>query len=178
MPAVPGPPTAARSRLRAWVTLVFFAGAIGLKALIQRVTQARVEVDGQTVGAIDRGLVVLLGIEQQDDEACADKLIDKLLAYRVFSDDLGKMNLSVQAVGGGILLVSQFTLAADTRKGLRPSFSCAAPPAAAEQLYRYALARLQGRHDQVACGMFGADMQVSLTNDGPVTFLLEQSGAH
>lgn len=148
-----------------------------MKALIQRVSHARVEVDGQTVGAIDRGLLVLLGVEQQDDEACADKLMDKLLAYRVFSDDQGKMNLSVRDVAGGILLVSQFTLAADTRKGLRPGFSSAAPPAAAERLYHYVLTRLRGQHEPVACGMFGADMQVSLTNDGPVTFLLEQSGA-
>ena len=144
-----------------------------MKALLQRVTQARVEVDGGCVGRIDAGLLVLLGLDKGDDRASADRMLDKLLAYRLFADDAGKMNCSVVDVGGGILLVSQFTLSADTRKGLRPSFSSALPPPEAEQLYRYTLDRLRERHAVVASGKFAADMQVSLTNDGPVTFLLE-----
>ncbi len=144
-----------------------------MKALIQRVSQARVDIGGDTVGAINQGLLVLLGVERGDTEAIANKLIDKLLAYRVFSDANGKMNLSVRDVQGGILLVSQFTLAADTRKGLRPGFSGAAAPDEAERLYDYVRQQVQERHEITACGMFGADMQVSLTNDGPVTFMLE-----
>ena len=146
-----------------------------MKALIQRVSQARVDIAGCTVGAIDAGLLVLLGIEQLDTEFEADKLVEKLLAYRVFSDADGKMNLSVQDIDGGILLVSQFTLAADTRKGLRPGFSTAAAPAEAERLYSYFLALLRRKHATVSSGTFGANMQVSLTNDGPVTFMLEVS---
>lgn len=145
-----------------------------MKALIQRVRYARVDVQGVTIGAIDQGLLVLLGVERADDELIAGRLLDKLLAYRVFSDAENKMNLSVQAVKGGVLLVSQFTLAADTKKGLRPGFSGAALPAEAERLYDYFLTSLQARHPVVGAGKFGADMQVSLLNDGPVTFLLEQ----
>lgn len=144
-----------------------------MKALIQRVRHARVEVDGETVGAIDQGLLVLVGVEREDDRAKADKLLGKLLAYRVFADDEGRMNRSLSDIGGGLLLVSQFTLAADTRSGLRPSFSSAAPPALGEELYDYLLAQARLRHPQVTCGRFGADMQVHLQNDGPVTFLLE-----
>ena len=144
-----------------------------MKALIQRVRHARVEVDGETVGAIDQGLLVLVGVEREDDRAKADKLLGKLLAYRVFADDEGRMNRSLSDIGGGLLLVSQFTLAADTRSGLRPSFSSAAPPALGEELYEYLLAQARLRHPQVTCGRFGADMQVHLQNDGPVTFLLE-----
>lgn len=144
-----------------------------MKALIQRVSRASVEVEETTVGAIDQGLLALVGVEQGDDEARADKLLHKLLHYRVFSDADGKMNLDLQQVEGGLLLVSQFTLAADTRKGLRPSFSSAAPPAEGERLYHYLLERAQAAWPYVASGEFGADMQVSLTNDGPVTFLLE-----
>ena len=144
-----------------------------MKALLQRVSSAKVEVDADTVGAIDRGLPVLLGLDKGDDEAAAARLLDKLLAYRVFPDDAGRMNCSVADVGGGVLLVSQFTLSADTRKGLRPSFSSAMPPAEAEALYGRMLEMLRERHSNVAAGRFGADMQVSLTNDGPVTFLLE-----
>ena len=145
-----------------------------MKALIQRVRQARVEVAGEVVGAIDQGLLVLVGVEREDDHARADKLLHKLLNYRVFSDDeQGKMNRSLKDIGGGLLLVSQFTLAADTRSGLRPSFSSAAPPAQGEALYDYLLAQARAQHPQVACGRFGADMQVHLVNDGPVTFLLE-----
>lgn len=144
-----------------------------MKALIQRVRDARVEVAGEIVGAIDQGLLVLVGVEREDDRAKADKLLGKLLAYRVFADDEGRMNRSLSDIGGGLLLVSQFTLAADTRSGLRPSFSSAAPPALGEELYDYLLAQARQRHPQVACGRFGADMQVHLQNDGPVTFLLE-----
>ncbi|PCC99363.1 D-aminoacyl-tRNA deacylase [Halopseudomonas pelagia] len=144
-----------------------------MKALLQRVTQARVEVGGEVVGSIDQGLLVLVGIEPQDDRATADKLLQRLLKYRVFNDVDGRMNCSVQEVQGGLLLVSQFTLAADTRKGLRPGFSTAAAPAAAEQLFAYLLAQAKEIHAPTASGRFGADMQVHLINDGPVTFLLE-----
>lgn len=144
-----------------------------MKALLQRVSRASVEVDAHCVGEIEQGLLVLLGLDSGDDRAAADRMIDKLLAYRVFADSAGRMNSSVVDIGGGVLLVSQFTLSADTRKGLRPSFSSAMPPAEAQQLYDYFLAQLQQRYRCVAAGQFGADMQVSLVNDGPVTFLLE-----
>lgn len=144
-----------------------------MKALIQRVRQARVEVAGEVVGAIDQGLLALIGVEQGDDPARADKLLHKLLNYRVFADDAGRMNRSLQDVGGGLLLVSQFTLVADTRSGLRPSFSSGASPAEGEALYDYLLGQARAQHAPVACGRFGADMQVFLQNDGPVTFLLE-----
>ena len=144
-----------------------------MKALIQRVSQASVSVDGDLVGSIEAGLLVLLGLDKGDDREIADRMLDKLLAYRVFGDDQGKMNCGVADVGGGVLLVSQFTLSADTRKGLRPSFSSALPPGEAEPLYERTLASLRERHDKVAAGQFGADMQVALVNDGPVTFLLE-----
>ncbi|HCJ28827.1 MAG TPA: D-tyrosyl-tRNA(Tyr) deacylase [Pseudomonas sp.] len=144
-----------------------------MKALIQRVRHARVEVAGEVVGGIDQGLLVLVGVERGDDQARADKLLHKLLRYRVFSDEQGKMNRSLTDVGGGLLLVSQFTLAADTGSGLRPSFSSAAPPQLGEELYEYLLAQARRQHPQVACGRFGAHMQVHLQNDGPVTFLLE-----
>lgn len=144
-----------------------------MKALIQRVSEASVTVDGEITGAIDKGLLVLLGIDKEDDETIADKLLTKVLAYRVFPDNEGKMNLSVQQAGGGVLLVSQFTLSADTGKGLRPSFSSAASPEQAEQLYHYFLQQLKEKHGDVASGIFAADMKVSLVNNGPVTFLLE-----
>ena len=144
-----------------------------MKALIQRVRQAHVEVAGEVVGAIDQGLLVLVGVEPQDSEASAAKLLHKLLNYRVFSDSDGKMNLSLTDVAGGLLLVSQFTLAADTRKGLRPGFSTAAPPALGEALFDHLVGLARQQHDPVATGRFGADMQVHLINDGPVTFLLE-----
>lgn len=144
-----------------------------MKALIQRVRAARVEVGGEVVGAIDQGLLALVGVEPQDTPASADKLLHKLLNYRVFSDDDGKMNRSLSDVRGGLLLVSQFTLAADTKSGLRPSFSTAAPPALGERLFDYLLEQARARHEQVDSGRFGADMQVHLINDGPVTFLLE-----
>ncbi|NWC94599.1 MULTISPECIES: D-aminoacyl-tRNA deacylase [unclassified Pseudomonas] len=144
-----------------------------MKGLLQRVRGARVEVEGQVVGAIDQGLLVLVAVEPSDTPASADKLLHKLLNYRVFSDDEGKMNLSLKDIGGGLLLVSQFTLAADTKSGLRPSFSTAAPPALGEQLFDYLLLQAQQLHGTVVAGRFGADMQVHLVNDGPVTFLLQ-----
>ena len=131
------------------------------------------KVDHQTVGEINQGLLVLLGVEKNDSEATADRMAEKLLAYRVFVDEQGKMNLSVQDVCGQLLVISQFTLAADTRKGLRPGFSSAAEPFLAEQLYDYFVAQLQQRCASVATGQFAADMKVHLVNDGPVTFLLE-----
>ena len=144
-----------------------------MKGLLQRVSQARVEVEGEIVGSIDQGLLVLVGIEPQDLEASADKLLKRLLEYRVFTDADGRMNDSLTDVQGGLLLVSQFTLAADTRKGRRPGFSTAAPPDRAETLFDYLVAQARALHPQVATGRFGADMQVHLVNDGPVTFLLE-----
>lgn len=144
-----------------------------MKALIQRVRCARVEVAGEVVGAIDQGLLALVGVEPQDTPASVAKLLHKLLNYRVFSDAEGKMNLSLGDVGGGLLLVSQFTLAADTKSGLRPSFSSAAKPALGAELFELLVKQAQARHAQVATGRFGAEMQVHLVNDGPVTFLLE-----
>jgi D-tyrosyl-tRNA(Tyr) deacylase len=144
-----------------------------LKALIQRVTQASVTVDDEIIGEINQGLLVLLGVEKNDDAASVEKMVDRLLAYRVFSDDGGKMNLSVRDINGSLLVVSQFTLAADTKKGLRPGFSSAAKPDVAEQLYLSLLERVKLSGVNVASGSFGADMQVALVNDGPVTFMLE-----
>ncbi|QXI47503.1 D-tyrosyl-tRNA(Tyr) deacylase [Pseudomonas anuradhapurensis] len=144
-----------------------------MRGLLQRVRGARVEVAGEIVGAIDQGLLVLVAVEPGDSPEHADKLLHKLLNYRVFSDDQGKMNLSLKDVGGGLLLVSQFTLAADTRNGMRPSFSTAAPPALGAELFDYLLQQAKARHGDVASGQFGADMQVHLVNDGPVTFMLQ-----
>ncbi|WP_349972687.1 D-aminoacyl-tRNA deacylase [Pseudomonas caspiana] len=144
-----------------------------MKGLLQRVSSARVEVEGQIVGSINQGLMVLVGVEPQDTQASADKLLHKLLNYRVFSDADGKMNLSLRDVAGGLLLVSQFTLAADTKSGMRPSFSKAAPPALGAELFEYLLSQAKSSHAVVESGQFGADMQVHLVNDGPVTFLLE-----
>lgn len=144
-----------------------------MKVLIQRVRGARVEVAGEIVGAIDQGLLALVGIEPQDNPASIAKGLQRLLSYRVFSDAEGKMNLSLKDVQGGLLLVSQFTLAADTKSGLRPSFSSAAPPAQGAQLFEQLVELARQQHPLVATGRFGADMQVHLVNDGPVTFLLE-----
>jgi D-tyrosyl-tRNA(Tyr) deacylase len=144
-----------------------------MKALIQRVSSAKVEVKSDIIGEIDHGLLVFIGIEKYDELAEADKMIKRLLSYRIFYDDDDKMNLSVGDVKGGVLLVSQFTLVADTSSGTRPGFSTAKPPKEAEELYNYFVHQMQKAHDTVATGIFGADMQVSLTNDGPVTFLLE-----
>ncbi len=144
-----------------------------MKGLLQRVRAARVDVAGETVGSIDQGLLVLVGVEPHDTQASADKMLHKLLNYRVFSDAEGKMNLSLSDVGGGLLLVSQFTLAADTRSGMRPSFSRAAAPALGAELFEYLAETAKRSHSNVGMGQFGADMQVHLINDGPVTFLLE-----
>lgn len=141
--------------------------------LLQRVSQASVVVEGKTVGAIGRGLAVLVGVEHGDDEARAGRLLERLLGYRVFPDTAGRMNLSVKDIGGGLLLVPQFTLAADTRKGMRASFTPAAAPEAGERLFAYLLAQARRQHAPVASGVFGADMQLTLTNDGPVTFWLQ-----
>ena len=143
-----------------------------MKGLIQRVQHASVVVDEETVGEIGHGILLLLGVEKDDDTAQADKLLDKVLKYRIFSDNQGKMNLALKDVGGGLLIVSQFTLVADTRKGLRPSFSSGASPAEGERLYNYFVAQAVKAHTTVETGRFGADMKVSLLNDGPVTFLL------
>ena len=140
-------------------------------ALIQRVSNAKVEVDGEIVGQIGQGLLVLLGVEKDDDRQKADKLAEKVLNYRVFSDADDKMNLNVQQVAGEVLVVSQFTLVADTQKGLRPSFSKGATPSLANELYEY-FAQKCGEKVKVECGRFAADMQVSLVNEGPVTFWL------
>lgn len=141
--------------------------------LLQRVTTARVDVEGQCIGQIANGLLVLIGVEKNDTEQQADRLLQRLVSYRVFADSEDKMNLSLTDIGGGLLLVPQFTLAADTQKGKRPSFSSAATPELGEQLFNYLLNRAQACHSLVASGQFGADMQVSLTNDGPVTFWLQ-----
>jgi D-tyrosyl-tRNA(Tyr) deacylase len=141
--------------------------------LIQRVSSASVSIENRPQGNIDQGILLLLGIEKNDDQDNADQLLKKILNYRIFNDELGKMNLSLNDIGGGLLVVSQFTLAADTKKGMRPSFSSAAPPEPAEALYDYFLKQAQIEcQGRVESGEFGADMQVSLCNDGPVTFLL------
>lgn len=140
--------------------------------LLQRVNSARVEVSGEEVGAIGRGLLVLVGIERGDTEAQAARLLERLLSYRVFPDDEGKMNLSLRDVRGGLLLVPQFTLAADTQKGTRPSFTTAAEPQRGLHLFDHLMQLAWERHDDVQSGRFGADMQVALVNDGPVTFWL------
>lgn len=140
--------------------------------LLQRVTSAEVRVAGKQIGHIDQGLMVLVGVERHDSEAQADRLLERLITYRVFGDAEGRMNRSLQDVGGGLLLVPQFTLAADTRKGTRPGFSPAAEPAEGRRLFEYFTTRARQAHPVVETGEFGADMKVSLTNDGPVTFWL------
>ncbi|ALO43624.1 D-aminoacyl-tRNA deacylase [Pseudoalteromonas phenolica] len=143
-----------------------------MQGLIQRVTHAKVEVAGESVGAINKGILLLLGVEKLDDESTADKLLHKVSNYRIFTDDAGKMNLSLKDIEGELLVVSQFTLAADTKKGMRPSFSSAGTPAQAEALYNYFVAQAKAAGIKVQTGQFAADMQVSLCNDGPVTFNL------
>ena len=142
-------------------------------ALLQRVSSASVDVAGERVGAIGPGLLVLVGVQPRDDGRTAGRLLERLLAYRVFGDAQGRMNLSLTDTGGGLLLVPQFTLAADTRKGNRPGFSTAAAPAEAERLFAHLVELARGAHPAVATGRFGADMRVSLVNEGPVTFWLE-----
>ena len=148
-----------------------------MKALIQRVSEASVTVaDGdhsEIVGRIGPGILLLLGVEKTDDAAAADKLLQRVLNYRIFADAAGKMNLSLRDTGGGLLVVSQFTLVADTRKGLRPSFSSGAPPQEGERLYDLFVQQARAAWNDVATGRFGADMKVALVNDGPVTFWLE-----
>ncbi len=144
-----------------------------MKGLIQRVQEASVTVDGAVVGSIGPGILLLLGVEKADTETSADKLLQKVLNYRIFSDADDKMNLSLRDIDGGLLIVSQFTLVADTRKGLRPSFSSGAGPAEGERLYQYFVSQARQQWNKVATGRFAADMKVALLNDGPVTFLLE-----
>ncbi len=144
-----------------------------MKALIQRVSSSQVEVDRRVVGQIDRGLLVFLGLEKKDRELDADKMINKVLSYRVFPDEYQKMNHSLNDIQGDILLVPQFTLAADTKNGTRAGFSTAMPPNEAENLYNYFVEKTRAFKLKTECGIFGADMSVSLINDGPVTFLLE-----
>ena len=141
--------------------------------LLQRVSSASVSVDGEVKGTIERGLLVLVGVEREDDEARARRLLERMLTYRVFPNQQDKMNLSLLDIQGGLLLVPQFTLPADTRKGTRPSFTPAAPPQQGQALFDYLLRQARLAHAPVASGVFGADMQVSLVNDGPVTFWLE-----
>lgn len=141
--------------------------------LLQRVTRARVEAEQQTIAAIGTGLSVLVGVEKSDDEKKADRLLQRLLGYRVFPDRDRKMNLSLTDIHGELLLIPQFTLPADTARGMRPSFSAAAPPEQGRRLFEYLLARAGELHPRTAAGRFGADMQVTLTNDGPVTFWLQ-----
>lgn len=141
--------------------------------LLQRVTRASVEVDGARIGAIDRGLLVFVGVEAGDTERQVDRLLDRILCYRVFPDDAGKMNSSLTDIAGGLLLVPQFTLAADTRKGMRPSFTRAASPREGRELFELLTSRARARHGKVETGRFGADMEVHLVNDGPVTFWLQ-----
>jgi D-tyrosyl-tRNA(Tyr) deacylase len=146
-------------------------------ALIQRVSQAEVRVRTDIIGAIDRGVLAFIGVQPQDTESDADRLLERLLSYRIFDDRQGRMNLDVRAVAGGVLLVSQFTLAADTRSGTRPGFSTAAAPELARRLFDYLVAQARVAHPHVQTGEFGAAMQVSLVNDGPVTFWLETRNA-
>lgn len=142
-------------------------------ALIQRVSEASVTVDGRVTGAIGKGLLVLLGVEKGDDEAKAKRLREKVLGYRVFEDEEGKMNLNVQQAGGSVLVVSQFTLAADTKKGMRPGFSNGAAPQDAERMYEYFVDCCKETGIKTETGIFAADMKVALNNDGPVTFWLQ-----
>ena len=141
--------------------------------LLQRVSGARVLVEDQVVAEIGSGLLVLIGVDREDNTQKADRLLERLLGYRVFPDPAGRMNLSLRDIRGGLLLVPQFTLVADTRKGTRPGFSRAAPPAEGDRLFSYLYDQARACHPWVAAGVFGADMQVSLTNDGPVTFWLQ-----
>ena len=144
-----------------------------MKALLQRVSSSKVEVEGRVVGQINKGLLVFIGIEKKDDIISSDKMVKKILSYRVFSDLDDKMNLSVGDINGDLLIISQFTLAADTKNGTRAGFSTAMPPTDAENLYNYFLEKTKSMGVIVESGIFGADMKVSLVNDGPVTFLLE-----
>jgi D-tyrosyl-tRNA(Tyr) deacylase len=142
-------------------------------ALLQRVAQAAVHVNDQEIGRIDRGILALIGVQRGDSEAQADRLLERMLSYRIFPDSEGRMNINVRQAEGGLLLVPQFTLAADTNSGNRPGFASAAPPDEGERLFHYLLDRAKREFTDTAAGQFGANMQVSLINDGPVTFWLE-----
>lgn len=144
-----------------------------MRILLQRVSRASVQVDGTVVGEIGAGLLALVGVGQGDDESAADRLVDKMVALRIFPDEGGKMNRSVADIAGGVLMISQFTLYADCRKGRRPSFVAAAPPEQAQRIYAHAVERVRAAGVPTASGTFAADMQVSLINDGPVTILLD-----
>ncbi len=141
--------------------------------LLQRVSEARAEGDAAILGSIEKGILVLVGVQAEDDQSTAQGFVDRLLNYRVFSDADGKMNLSLIDIDGGLLLVPQFTLAANTKKGRRPSFTSAAPPSHGKAIFESMVTYARATYAHVACGQFGADMQVSLTNDGPVTFILD-----
>ncbi|WP_111658018.1 D-aminoacyl-tRNA deacylase [Isoalcanivorax indicus] len=143
-----------------------------MKVLLQRVSEARVTVDGRVTGEIGAGLLVFVGIARDDDERVVERLAERVLGYRLFADDQGRMNRNVMQVQGGLLVISQFTLTADTRRGLRPGFSDGAAPERAEYLYEHFLTCLREQGGEVACGVFAADMKVALVNDGPVTFML------
>jgi D-tyrosyl-tRNA(Tyr) deacylase len=142
-------------------------------ALLQRVSNARVDVHGECVGSIERGVLVFLGVERGDNDQEADRLVERVLGYRMFADAEDRMNLSVRDTQGGVLVVPQFTLAADTQKGMRASFTPAADPVEGERLYDYFVAKTRGQYQRIATGRFGADMRVTLVNDGPVTFWLQ-----
>lgn len=142
-------------------------------ALIQRVAEAKVVVDNKNIGEIQQGILAFIGIEKNDHDESVSRLVDKILSYRIFSDEEDKMNLSVQDIKGGLLLVPQFTLAADTQKGCRPSFSSAAPPEEGERLFNEFVKQAKNKYQLIETGQFGADMKISLLNDGPVTFWLQ-----
>ena len=142
-------------------------------SVIQRVTHANITVDGRIIGEINQGIVALVAIKNGDSEIEAKQLIDRILSYRIFADKVGKINLSIKEINGGLLLIPQFTLAADTKKGARPSFTPAAPPSLSKPLFDFAVQYAKQQYDKISCGEFGADMQVSLCNDGPVTFTLK-----
>ncbi len=146
-----------------------------MRFIIQNVLEASVRVDGNVIGSIDEGLLVFVGVGQGDDKAIADKMIRKLLAMRIFKDENGKTNLSVKDIGGGVLLVSQFTLYADCRRGNRPSFTDAGDPATANELYEYIISEVKKEIERTECGIFGADMKVSLVNNGPFTIFLDSA---
>lgn len=142
-------------------------------ALLQRVSRAYIEINQQRTAEIGPGLVVLIGIEKDDEQTQANRLLERLLAYRIFEDNAGKMNLSLRETRGDLLLIPQFTLAADTHKGMRPSFTTAASPEKSEPLFNHLITKAKALYDNVSCGYFGTDMQVTLTNNGPVTFWLQ-----
>lgn len=163
-----------RVSLKTCAIILFHYQDLGkMKALIQRVRYAKVEVDNKVVGNINQGILAFIGVEQTDTTLNADKLLKKITSYRIFSDDSGKMNLSLNDIKGELLLVSQFTLVANTLKGLRPSFSNAGSPEMSKELYRYMIEQAKNTQLTIQTGVFAADMQITLTNDGPVTFNLQ-----